>query len=38
MQAVAIKETTNLEQIKGAIAAKMDSATFSSWIAPLQIF
>ena len=36
MQAVAIKETTNLEQIKGAIAAKMDSATFSSWIAPLQ--
>ena len=27
---------TNLEVIKGAIAAKMDSAAFSSWIAPLD--
>ncbi len=36
MQAAATKEMTNLELIKGAIAAKMDSASFSSWIAPLQ--
>lgn len=36
MQATATKQMTNLEQIKGAIAAKMDSATFSSWISPLQ--
>ena len=27
---------TDLEQIKGAIAAKMDVANYSSWIAPLQ--
>ncbi len=35
---VAVKKITmtNLEQIKEAIAAKMDSASFSSWIAPLQ--
>ena len=25
----------NLESIKGAIAAKMDSASYTSWIAPL---
>ncbi len=36
MQAAATIKMTNLEQIKGAIAAKMDSASFSSWIAPLQ--
>lgn len=36
MQAAATKKMTNLEQIKGAIAAKMDSASFTSWIAPLQ--
>lgn len=36
MQATATKQMTNLEQIKGAIAAKMDSATFTSWISPLQ--
>jgi len=35
MQAAATKQMTNLEQIKGAIAAKMDSASFSSWISPL---
>lgn len=35
MQIAAKKEMTNLEQIKGAIAAKIDSAAFSSWIAPL---
>lgn len=36
MQAAATIKMTDLEQIKGAIAAKMDSASFSSWIAPLQ--
>ncbi len=36
MQAAATKTMTNLETIKGAIAAKMDSAAFSSWIAPLN--
>ena len=36
MQAAATLKMTNLEQIKGAIAAKMDSASFTSWIAPLQ--
>lgn len=35
MQAAAKQKMTNLEQIKGAIAAKMDSASFVSWIAPL---
>ena len=35
MQAAAKKIMTNLEQIKGAVAAKMDSASFTSWIAPL---
>ena len=34
---VAVKKTmTNLEQIKEAVAAKMDSASFTSWISPLQ--
>ena len=36
MQAAAKTQMTNLETIKGAIAAKMDSAAFSSWIAPLS--
>ncbi len=36
MQAAATKAMTNLEVIKGAIAAKMDSAAFASWIAPLS--
>ena len=36
MQAAATIKMTNLEQIKEAIAAKMDSASFTSWIAPLQ--
>ena len=35
MQVVATKKIVNLENIKGAIAAKLDSATFTSWIAPL---
>ena len=36
MQAAATKQITNLDNIRGAIAAKMDSAVFSSWIAPLN--
>ena len=36
MQTVATKKTTNLDVIRGAIAAKMDSAAFNSWIAPLS--
>lgn len=36
MQTAAKKEMTNLEVIKGAIAAKIDSAAFTSWIAPLN--
>lgn len=36
MQTAAKTQMTNLETIKGAIAAKLDSATFTSWIAPLQ--
>lgn len=36
MQTAAKKIMTNLEQIKGDIAAKMDSASFTSWISPLQ--
>ena len=36
MQTAAIKTMVDLNQIKGAIAAKMDSAGFTSWIAPLQ--
>lgn len=35
MQTAATTKMTNLETIKGAIAAKMDAATFTSWIAPL---
>ena len=36
MQVAATKQMTNLETIRGAIAAKIDSASFSSWIAPLD--
>ena len=36
MQTVATKKMTNLENIRGAIAAKMDSAAFNSWVAPLD--
>lgn len=36
MQTAAKKQMTNLEVIKGAIAAKIDSAAFTSWIAPLS--
>ena len=36
-QTAANTQMTNLENIKGAIAAKMDSASFTSWIAPLTM-
>lgn len=36
MQAAAKTQMTNLEVVKGAIAAKIDSAAFTSWIAPLS--
>ena len=36
-QTAATTQMTNLENIKGAIAAKMDSASFTSWIAPLTM-
>ena len=36
MQAAATRQMTNLDVIKGAIAAKIDTAAFSSWIAPLN--
>lgn len=36
MQAAAIKQKVNVESIKMAIAEKMDSASFASWIAPLN--
>ena len=35
MQTMANVTMTNLENIKGAIAAKIDSASFTSWIAPI---
>ena len=35
MQVAATKQMTNLENIHGAIAAKIDTAAFSTWIAPL---
>ncbi len=37
MQTVAETMNANLETIKGAIAAKFDTATYTSWIAPLTI-
>ena len=36
MQTAAKTQMTNLETIKGAIAAKLDNASFTSWIAPLR--
>ncbi len=36
MQAAATKQIINLENIRGAIAAKIDSAAFTSWIEPLK--
>lgn len=36
MQTAATKKMTNLETIKEAIAAKIDSAAFTSWISPLN--
>ncbi len=36
MQVAATKQMTNLENIHGAIAAKIDTAAFSTWIAPLD--
>ncbi|MCQ2572060.1 MAG: DnaA/Hda family protein [Alphaproteobacteria bacterium] len=36
MQSVAIKQNMNVESIKQAIAARMDSAGFTAWILPLQ--
>ncbi len=37
MQTVATTKTADLETIKGAIAAKFDNATYTSWIAPLTV-
>ena len=36
MQVAVTKQMTHLDTIRGAIAAKIDSASFSSWIAPLD--
>lgn len=36
MQAIAIKPNINVESIKAAVAGKIDSAAFQTWIAPLQ--
>ena len=36
MQATAIKQNINVESIWGAMAGKIDSAAFQTWIAPLQ--
>ena len=36
MQVAVTKQVNGLDVIKGAIAAKIDSASFSSWIAPLD--
>ena len=36
MQATAIKQNINVESIRGAMAGKIDSAAFQTWIAPLQ--
>lgn len=36
MQAAATKQMTNVDLIRGAIAAKIDTAAFTSWIAPLD--
>jgi len=36
MQAIATKQNINTEAIKNAVAGKMDSAAFTTWVAPLQ--
>ena len=36
MQVTATKQNVNAESIKGAIASKIDSAGFATWISPLQ--
>ena len=36
MQNIAIKKNVSVESIKGAIASKVDSAGFTTWLAPLQ--
>ncbi len=36
MQAIAIKQNINVESIRAAVADKIDSAAFQTWIAPLQ--
>ena len=36
MQTLAKPSMINIENIKGAIAAKIDSASYKSWILPLQ--
>ncbi|MBR3510629.1 MAG: AAA family ATPase [Alphaproteobacteria bacterium] len=37
MQSIVTKQNVNSESIMGAFAAKIDSAGFTTWIAPLQI-
>ena len=37
MQAVIVEKQTSVDAIKAAIAARMDSVCFTSWIAPLNI-
>jgi len=37
MQATATKQNVNIETIRNAIAGKMDSAAFTTWVAPLQM-
>ena len=37
MQAIAIQKNINIESIKGAFAAKIDSGAFATWIAPLKM-
>ena len=36
MQATVTKQNINIESIKAAVAGKMDSAAFQTWVAPLQ--
>lgn len=36
MQAIATKQNINIESIMGAVASKIDSAGFKTWISPLQ--
>ena len=37
MQAIATNKNVNVESLMGAFAAKIDSAGFAAWIAPLQV-